>query len=116
MTNPFWVNVYIGSVLITWLGATLFTLGYGLLMRWYRTEEGVHLFVYGFAVTFCMFVFAQRVLYGVPILMVTFAQLIGVPMLGAAVWWRFVLFVRSYWRNRPTNRALGLTQNGGQTR
>lgn len=116
MTSPFWINFYVGSVLATWFGATLFTLGYGFLTRWWRTENGVHLFVYGFAVTFCMFVFAQRVLWGAPIVTVSVAASIGVPLLGAAVWWRFVLFTRSYVKNRKTNRALGLTSNGSETR
>lgn len=116
MTSPTAIAFYIAAVLMTWLGSTLFTLGYGVLMRWYRSEEGVHLFVYGFAVTFCMFVFAQRVLWGPPIARVSLAAFIGVPLLGVAVWWRFLLWVRSYWRNRPAQRALGLTSNGGETR
>lgn len=117
MSSPFFLNFYIGSVLLTWLGSFLFTLGHGGLTRWYKTENGVHLFVYGFAVTFCMFVFVQRVLWGEPpITKVSFAALIGVPLLGVAVWWRLVLFIRTYWRNRHNRKALKLVSNEGKAK
>lgn len=110
-----WLVVYQVLLLSTWVGAVLFSLAYGLLMRWWRSEEGVHLFCYSLAVSDAMTLVSVRLVFG------DFSGRAAVNMfclvtLWGVVWWRLSLWIRTYYRNRPSQRALGLVSNGGSTR
>lgn len=110
-----WLVVYYVLIYAAVLGAVLFPIGYGFLMTWWRREEGRHLFFYSLAIADAFVLIGARPIFGdfagrAVLSMFCLASLVVV------IWWRLALFVRSYWRNRPSRRALGLTQNGEGTR
>lgn len=113
--HGFWLGVYYVLVYATLAAAVLFPLGYGLLMRWWVREEGRHLFFYSVAVADAFLLIGARPIFGdFPGRAVL--SMFCLISLFAVVWWRLALFIRSYWRNRPSRQALGLSQNGGETR
>lgn len=113
--HGFWLGFYYVLVYSTMVGAVLFPLGYGLLMRWWVREEGRHLFFYSAAVADAFLLVGARPIFGeFPGRAVL--TLFCLVSLCAVVWWRLLLFIRSYWRHRPTRQALGLVQNGEKTR
>lgn len=111
----FWLTVYYVLIYATLFAAVMFAVGYGLLMRWWKREEGKHLFFYSLAIADAFVLIGARPILGDfpgrPVL-----TMFCLLSLCFVIWWRLVLFVKSYFKNRPHNRALGLVQNGEHTR
>lgn len=111
-----WLVIYYILILSGWLAAFGFTLGFGVLTRWWKTEQGIHLFSYGLAITFAMTLISLRLVFG-DFSGRAFVSMVCVFALVSVLWWRFVLFIRSYIRGRKsTKRSLGLTENGSENR
>lgn len=110
-----WLVIYYVLIYATLAGALLFPLLYGIFMRWWTREEGRHLFFYSLAVADAFLLIGARPIFGDFPGRAILSMFCLVSLL-LVVWWRLALFARSYWRNRPSQRALGLTRNGGEKR
>jgi heme O synthase-like polyprenyltransferase len=101
--HGFWLVAYNFLIIATLVGAVVFSVGYGLVNKWWKSTQGKNVFFYTVEITMVLLLVSLRILFGdfPGRAAFTFGLVLG---LFSVVWWRTLLWLIGQVNNKKKRK------------